>query len=300
MISGHNIVTVRDEIEISKVGICDAHNHIWINPVEILNPEDPVLNQLETIKDELVDYKNSGANSIVDCQPGGCERDGDNLRFLSDFSGVNIIACTGFHLQRYYPPDYWLFRTGVEQAVDFFIEELEGSIVDVKGGSQPIRAGLIKIACEEKYEKSPVQLIEAAVSASMQTGAPIECYTERGFDAEKIADEILKFGLTPRKLILCHLDKRPDFDFHESMMDRGIMLEYDTFYREKYNPEENVWPLLENMMQHGYGSNIVLATDMADARMWNRFGGGPGLVGFITEIRARLVKMSLEKKRLID
>ena len=106
MNSGLKIISVRGEIEISAVGICDAHGHLWINPVENLNPDAPVLNQLDAIKEELVDYKNSGGTSIIDCQPGGCGRDGNQLRLLSDYSSVNVIASTGFHLQRYYPADY--------------------------------------------------------------------------------------------------------------------------------------------------------------------------------------------------
>ena len=130
MNSGLKIISVRGEIEISAVGICDAHSHLWINPVENLNPDAPVLNQLDAIKEELVDYKNSGGTSIIDCQPGGCGRDGNQLRLLSDYSSVNVIASTGFHLQRYYPADYWLFNAGVDKAAELFIQELEYSLTE--------------------------------------------------------------------------------------------------------------------------------------------------------------------------
>jgi len=84
------------------------------------------------------------------------------------------------------------------------------------------------------------------------------------------------------------VDKRPDFGFHEAMAKTGAMLEYDTFFRPKYKPEINVWPLLEKMLAAGLSSQIVLATDMADSNMWAAFGGQPGLAAFINGIRARL------------
>ena len=66
------------------------------------------------------------------------------------------------------------------------------------------------------------------------------------------------------------------------------MLEYDTFYRPKYQPDENVWPLIERMVAEGLGGQVAIATDMAEATMWSRLGGSPGLTGLVTQIVPRL------------
>ena len=65
---------------------------------------------------------------MLDCQPPGCGRDANMLVQLSRESGVNIIACTGFHRKKYYPQDYELFAWKAEQVAEFFIEELSVSL----------------------------------------------------------------------------------------------------------------------------------------------------------------------------
>ena len=88
------IMTVSGSVEPNRAGITDAHNHVWIDRVSGETPDAPVLNDLSAILEELVDYRRPGGVSIVDCQPGGCERDGRKLRELAATSGVNIIACS--------------------------------------------------------------------------------------------------------------------------------------------------------------------------------------------------------------
>lgn len=78
-----------------------------------------------------------------------------------------------------------------------------------------------------------------------------------------------------------------------STANQGIMLEYETFYRPKYQPEENVWPLLEQMVATGLSRQVAIATDMADARLWARKGDGPGLSGLITQITPRLENLGI-------
>ena len=94
------------------------------------------------------------------------------------------------------------------------------------------------------------------------------------------------------------MDKRPDFNLHRCLAQEGVLLEYDTFYRTKYAPEENLWPLIEHMIGAGYESQIVIATDMADSKMWTRYGGQPGLTGMFSEIFTRLKRMCLGDKTI--
>ena len=65
--------------------------------------------------------------------------------------------------------------------------------------------------------------------------------------------------------MLCHIDKRPDVGLHRDLAAAGVLLEYDTFFRPKYDPERNVWPLVERMLADGYAASIAIGTDLADA-----------------------------------
>jgi phosphotriesterase-related protein len=115
------VMTVRGWVGPAELGITDAHNHIWIEPVPGVPPGFPRLDDQAAILEELRDYRQAGGGSIVDCQPSGCGRNGHKLLELSRASGVHVIASTGFHRRQYYPPDFWLFQassTGLRSLLD--------------------------------------------------------------------------------------------------------------------------------------------------------------------------------------
>lgn len=284
------VMTVTGPVSPDALGITDAHTHTWIEPVPGTRPGLPVLFNQAAIAAELAGYRQSGGGTLVDCQPGGCGRNGQMMRRLSRDSGVQIVACTGFHLPRYYPAGAWIYRpsTGVEAAANYFIEELTTGLRETQHLDRPVRAGFIKIACRSDISKTPAHLIEAAAQAGIETGAAIQAHTEKGADAEKITRRFEQHGFPLARLIICHIDKRPDFALHSELARAGVTLEYDTFYRAKYRPEQNVWPLLEKMVAAGLARRVVIATDMAQAAMWARLGGGPGQTAFTGQILPRL------------
>ena len=99
------VQTVLGGISYEEMGITDTHNHVWIEPVQGADLASPVLNQFDLIRKELLAYKAAGGASILDCQPGRCGRNANHLAELSGLTGVNILACTGFHRRKYYSPE---------------------------------------------------------------------------------------------------------------------------------------------------------------------------------------------------
>jgi 5-phospho-D-xylono-1,4-lactonase len=279
---------VEGDLSPTEIGICDAHNHLWIDKQDGISSGMPILDNFLAIQAELIDYRLSGGQSIVDCQPGDCGRDGTKLKSLSQKSGVHIVACTGFHLRKYYPTNHWLFNTDLDHAREYFLSEITLGLRETLGDPKPVRAGFIKVACLEHLVDSPVTLLKAATQAAIQTGVAIEIHTEKGCEAEKILDFFLAQGIKSDRIILCHMDKRPDFSLHKELVTAGVLLEYDTFYRPKYEPEVHVWKLIEEMVKDGADNQIALATDMAETAMWTRMGHGPGLAGFPGHIQEQL------------
>lgn len=158
--------------------------------------------------------------------------------------------------------------------------------------------GIIKIAAEATLDACPPALFEAAAQVCRATGYAIEMHTERGAAVEELLAFFGGRGVSPRRLVFCHVDKRPDFGLHRELAQAGVLLEYDTFYRPKYAPERGVWPLLERMTAAGLGGSVALATDMADPALWAELGGGPGLAGIFTIIKARLQQMGLPEQTI--
>jgi phosphotriesterase-related protein len=286
------ITTVLGNLSSNNLGIVDSHNHIWIDPVVGVSvPNPPVLNQYEKILSELKSYKQAGGDAIVDCQPGGCGRNGKELAKLSKSSGVTIIASTGFHRPIYYSPDYWLLHGSSDQIADYFIEELTLGLKETSDSETPIKAGFIKIACEESVNKTYQPGLLASAQASIQTGRIIEIHTEKGLHAAEILDFFIKLGVAPHQIVICHMDKHPDIGLHQELARTGASLEYDTFYRIKYRPEEHLWILITRMLNAGFEDHICLATDMAESMYWKTMGEGPGLDYFPRQIRKRLIEM---------
>src|SRR5690606_22498013 len=114
---------------------------------------------------ELASFRAAGGGTIVDCQPGGCGRDGRVLRRLSESSGVHVVAATGFHRCVYYPPDAPLFGLSATAAADYFRDEIANGLAETRGEASPlVYPGVIKIAAETSLEASPPALFEAAAA----------------------------------------------------------------------------------------------------------------------------------------
>lgn len=287
-----SVMTVTGPVAPGELGITDAHNHLWIEPVGGIGENLPYLTQYDLQQQEIRAYRLAGGNAQIDCQPGFAGRNGNRLAALSESTGVKVVACTGYHLRKYYPSDAWLWQSSAERAKEYFCSEINDSLVETKETPRPVRAGFIKIACEARMEANPQHLMEAAAATANETGAALEIHTEKGADAEGVFDFFLKHGVSPWRIILCHMDKRADFGLHQELAKSGAGLEYDTFYRSKYRPEENAWPLIGKMVAAGLASAIMLATDIAEPNLWPA-AGGPGLTGLITQVRQRLVDLKL-------
>jgi len=283
-------------LEPEDMGRTDAHNHIWIADQGLPEGFNFVLDNEELILEELNEYKNAGGSSQVDCQPGGAGRDGNKLRSLSGKTGVHIVACTGFHLNDYYPAGYKLWSYTSDQAADYFLDEIQNGMLETKISDQTVYPGFIKIAVRDDIKSSPLNLMEGAVAASLESGYLIEMHTEKGAGAEDFLNYFTDKGLPPEQLVICHIDKRPDLALHMELAREGCLLEYDTFFRPKYNPEKNVWYLVREMVGAGFGGSIACATDLADSSQWHSYGGDPGLAGFVTDIEGQLVNDQFDQE----
>lgn len=296
--SDNIVMTVLGPVSSGMLGVVDAHSHLYIAPPAGGAADAPVLTDEAGVGRELAAFRAAGGGAIVDCQPGGCGRDGRVLRRLSQQSGVHVVASTGFHRRRYYPPDAPLFGMSAGAAADVFRDEIGNGLVEtrVADGRRPSAVafpGLIKIAAEASLSASPLDLFEAAAAVARETGYAIEMHTERGAAVMEFLAFFAARGLSPRRLVFCHVDKRPDFGLHRELAQAGVLLEYDTFFRSKYEPERYVWPLIRQMADAGLADHVALATDMADPGLWAELGGAPGLLGFFTIIKEGLTRMSL-------
>jgi 5-phospho-D-xylono-1,4-lactonase len=282
-------------LEKNDFKIIDAHLHIWIKETVEQIDNINIFKKYEQIKNQIINYKKIGGFGLVDCTPYGCGRDGNILGKFIIETKVNIIPTTGFHKKNYYPPDFFIWKLNKEEAKNFFISEIQNCLFECKDTGSHLKAGVIKIPFIGVFDSLYLKLTEAAIKAAIRTGVPIIVHTDQGLNIEDFADYIEKCGMSPKKVMLCHMDKRNEIDLHKSLAQRGYYLEYDTFLRVKYDPEKNLWPLLEEMISMGYDNSIVIGSDIYKDYMWEEVCEKGGLSGFFNSIIKRLEDLKISR-----
>jgi predicted metal-dependent phosphotriesterase family hydrolase len=268
--------------------VIDAHAHLWI----AAGPEgSPRLEDEELALRELRELRSAGGDALIDCQPGGCGRDGAVLRRLMEASGVAVVAVTGFHLRRHYLPG-----TGPWADPDGALECFAGELRDGLAEAPAARAGIVK--CAWTGAGGPERaLLEAGLAAARREGAPVLVHTERGEAVERLCELVLDAGVPPGRVQLSHVDKRPDHELHRELARAGFVLGYDTFLRPRYRPAERVWPLLHALVREGLWRHVTLGTDLVERADWHA-AGGPGLRALPLDVVGALRRAGVEGEPL--
>jgi phosphotriesterase-related protein len=264
--------------------LVDAHCHLWIQPPE--GADGPRLVAESLAERELAAFRDVGGTAVIDCQPGGCGRDGRVLARLAETTGISIAPATGFHLERYYDPSDSPYGADPDALAERWGAELAGGLAE----APTLRARVVKSAWTGDGGDRERAMIIAAAEAARSEGAALVVHTERGAGAEELAALIAETGLAPGRAQLSHVDKRPDPGLHLELARAGFVLGYDAFLRPRYRPLETTWPLLERLASEGLWAQITVGLDVVDPALWSVCGGeGLPAIGhsILPELRAR-------------
>jgi phosphotriesterase-related protein len=284
------IQTVSAIIPANNLGMVDAHVHIWAKSKEHITEKSFLAaDDFQLIKKNLLDFKKSGGDLVVDCTPYGCGRDGNKLYELFSETGVEIVCVTGFHRREYYLSSLGIWDFNLEEASSFFQEEITEGLTETLNIDRRIKPGLIKIPFLGFFDGAYKILTDAAIFAATQTGIPLLIHTEQGLNVEWFSDYLEEKGIKPQKVVLSHMDKRPDIKLHEKLAAKGYYLEYDTFLREKYNPEKYTYNLIDSMVKSGFGDSIMVGSDIFNNNMWESIKAGVSYGVFFAKLNQRLL-----------
>ncbi|HKW69710.1 MAG TPA: aryldialkylphosphatase [Candidatus Dormibacteraeota bacterium] len=286
------IVTVLGPIDPAKLGMTDAHEHLFLRSPALPGQEfDDVNRAIEEVRDAV----RGGLRTIVEVTPIGLGRRPAGMREVAKRTRVNIVAATGYHRDAHYPGDHWVREASLELLTQRILTDLrEGMHPDDWHTDTPLdaaRAGVIKAGAS--YQRiSPLEkerLLAAAVG-SKQTGAPILIHTEIGTCGHEIVDLLTHEGVRADRIILAHLDRNPDVELHRELAARGVWLEYDTPGRIKYRPDSQLLDLVEAMLETGHHGAVMLGLDLGQRDYFRAYGGGPGLTYLLGTFAPRLRK----------
>ncbi|GJM64487.1 aryldialkylphosphatase [Persicobacter diffluens] len=296
----NKVRTILGDIPKEELGLTYSHEHIVIDDgyVTAAHPEF-LLNDKQRISQELSAFKAMGGQTVVDTMPANAGRNPVLSAEISKKTGVNMIIPTGIHLEQYYPKNHWRYHINQKELTQLFIDDIELGIDAFDYGSPIIKrtnhkAGLIKLATDNDAFTDHQQMIfRAVVDAHLQTGAPILTHTNFGKQAFAQGKRFAELGANLRHVVLSHVDRNLDLDEHRRILDLGVSLEYDSFFRWKGEDNHSVDQLLA--LIESYPEQIVVGMDMAKNAYWESYGGTPGLCYLYPKIKEVLYENGKEK-----
>ena len=293
--SDAEVMTVTGRLPASRLGVVDAHDHLFMRSPALAGDE---FEDLDLSTAEAVEGKGSGLGAIVDMTPIGLGRRPDLLRAVSHAAGIPIIAATGYHRDAHYPDGHWVYAASVEMLAERIVRDLEVGMdpndwTDPTAAPDSARAGVIKAGASYHHvSDAERRRLEAAAIGGRRAGVAILVHTEIGTFAHEVVSLLEGAGVAPHRIILAHMDRNPDAELHAEIAARDVSLEYDTMGRTKYRPDSELLDLIEAMVGAGHLDRLMLGQDLGRRSSLRAYGGGPGMrylmETFVPRLRRRI------------
>jgi phosphotriesterase-related protein len=334
--AARKVLTVLGPIEPAKVGITTTHEHLLIDfSVVFTEPKEASERKLMDEKVSLENlgwvrynwtsnrdnlqlldedvatweaqqYFNAGGSTIVDVTSVGLARDPRALARISLATGLNVVMGAGNYVHMTHAPEL----------NDLTVEQIAGQIihdVDQGVGDTSIRSGIIgEIGCSNPWHDSEKKVLEAAVIAQRETGAPLLIHPGRSERAPlEILEAVDKWGGNVGRTVMGHVERTVyDRGILNELIATGAYLNFDLFGHDSsfypLAPESHMpadherIEMVEHMVSEGKRGNILLAHDVCSKHRLKTYGGH-GYDHILTRVvpRMRARGMSEEVVRLI-
>ncbi len=292
--------TVLGDIDPGDLGITYSHEHLVIDGGRpVLMEPDFDLSDIEVMTSEVRSAAALGLRAVVDAMPCDAGRNAGKLAELSRRTQVHIIAPTGLHHERFYGPAHWSHLVGVADLAELFVLDITDGIDDLDYSGPVIRrtshrAGVIKIAGSLGGPSPRDRLVfAAAAEAHRRTGASILTHCEAGTGAIEQVQVLVDAGVDASHIVLSHVDKVVDRQYHREMHATGAFLEYDQSFRWGETPNGTL-ELLGWLAEDGLLDSVVLGMDAARQGYYTVYGGTPGLGWLLDGFSAAMAAIGLD------
>ena len=294
------IRTVLGDIDPADLGVTYAHEHLIIDGGRaVLLQPDFDLSDVERMASEVATAATAGLRSVVDAMPCDAGRNVEKLVEVSRRTGVQIVAPTGLHHERFYGPAHWSHRLTIEEIADLFVADIVDGIDALDYVGPIVRrtsfpAGVIKVAGSEGGPSArDRRIFEAAAVAHHRTGAPILTHCEAGTGGVEQVRLLSDLGVEPSHVVLSHVDKVLDRGYHRELLATGAYGEYDQSFRWADGPNGTLLLLLW-LADSGPVDHVVLGMDAARQGYYTAYGGSPGLPWLLDGFSALMESSGLD------
>jgi 5-phospho-D-xylono-1,4-lactonase len=267
------IRTVCGDIDPADLGACYPHEHVLCIPPPDVTDRDLEMDSELAALQELTWFKQAGGRALVDMTPADYGRNAPGMKRVSTATGIHIIATTGLHKEKFSG------RIVKDQSIDELADRFARDVTEGVDGTE-IKAGAIKAASSlNAITVNEEKVFRAAARAHHRTGAAISTHTEVGTMGLEQIQLLISEGVEPERIIIGHVDRKMEWDYHVTLWKTGVTLGYDQISKEKYAPDSQRVGFIVRAVNAGFGKQIVLGGDLARKSYWPSYntGGGPGL-----------------------
>ncbi|WSB37253.1 phosphotriesterase [Streptomyces scopuliridis] len=265
--------TVLGEVDPAELGICDAHDHLFLRSPMLPGQE---LADPDAAAGRLREFRALGGRAVVQWTPYGMGRRPAELAALSRAERVHVVAATGLHQAAHY--DRATLRSAGEDPAELFVTEMTDGIAGTG-----VRAGLIKVAgAFHGIDAHARRTMGAAARAHHRTGAPIAVHLELGTGALDVLDLLCgELEVPPERVILGHLGRSPDQVIQRMAAESGAYLAFDGPSRAHHATDWRLPEQLAVLAVAGFGDRLLLGGDTTVPET-------PGMAYLLRRLRPRL------------
>lgn len=331
--SARHALTVKGPVPARNLGVTLPHEHLLLDfsvrysPVRgeeevkaplrledrwrlVRHPAAHMINLLNLDVEDAVReaeyFRQVGGQTIVDLTPAPLTPGPDKLKQISERTGLNVIASTGYYIDASLPA--WARKASVDTLAGRLIEDIEF------GGKEGIRRGAIGEIAVEQATELELRCVRAAGRAQQRTGAPCYIHSMSGIlpsyrqSLDRILGSYLDEGGDPRCLVLCHQDgSGDDPDYQFKLLQRGFWFEYDTFGSEgvfAFGDQYIQLPTdsrrikeLKLLIDAGFSDQLLISHDVA-YQVGKRTWGGWGMAHIVDTLWPRFIAEGISESML--
>ncbi len=221
------VQTVTGPIAAARLGLTLMHEHVLVDFIgaDQVSPQRYDANHaFTTVLPHLLQARQHGCATLVECTPAYLGRDVTLLKRLSEASGLHILSNTGYygaakdkHLPRF------AFTESAEQLAARWTREFEQGI-----DGTSIKPAFMKIGVDEApLSDVDAKLVRAAAITSRSTGLSIASHTGTGLAAMAELEVLDAARVPASRFIWVHAQNERDPAFHMRAAKAGAWVEFD-------------------------------------------------------------------------
>jgi phosphotriesterase-related protein len=244
-------------IETQDLGFTLMHEHILVASWAMRRCFPGYVDEEALIRDairEVASAKERGVRTMVDLTAINLGRDIRVIREVSEKTGMQLIAATGF----YWTEEPWMDAWDSETLAEYLVRDIREGIEGTDS-----RAGVLKCATD-RLGVTPFneKLLEATARAHRLTGVPISTHTAvsngSGITQQDVFEER---GVDLRRVVIGHCGDSEDISYLESILKRGSTIGMDRNGIDLILPTKQRVATIAELCRRGWADQMVLSHD---------------------------------------